>query len=155
MYKELASSCCHQFAVLLPMPPVVRNMKILKDSEFRVAPLLLLALFSVLTSRFTAMASSPSRGPNGTAEETNPVRNLYIGAFFSFPKIFYQPSVAQAAIDHINSLQGILDGYHLEMRWNWTGVSHFQLTERCVACVLTDLTVNKSSTKVVSVIFTI
>ncbi len=94
-----------------------------EGSKFRVASLLLLALSSVLTLRFTAVASSSSRGLNGTAGGTSHVRNLYVGAFFSFPKLFYQPVVAQVAIDHINSLHGILDGYHLEMRWNWTGVS--------------------------------
>ncbi|XP_071806986.1 gamma-aminobutyric acid type B receptor subunit 2-like [Asterias amurensis] len=94
-------------------------MKGFKRYELRVASLMLLALSAVLTTRFTAASSS--HGPNGTVKDTNNIHDLYIGGFFSFPSLDYQPLVAQTAIDHINSLQGILDGYHLEMRWNWTG----------------------------------
>ncbi|XP_033641694.1 gamma-aminobutyric acid type B receptor subunit 2-like [Asterias rubens] len=50
--------------------------------------------------------------------------DLYMGAFFAFkrsPMLSLQPEVAQTALDHVNSLAGILDGYSLQMRWNWTG----------------------------------
>ncbi|XP_033625200.1 gamma-aminobutyric acid type B receptor subunit 2-like isoform X1 [Asterias rubens] len=48
---------------------------------------------------------------------------LYIGGFFAFPgdKIFGAlPYTAQTAVDHINNLTGILDGYELRMRWRLT-----------------------------------
>ncbi|XP_022089293.1 uncharacterized protein LOC110978536 [Acanthaster planci] len=49
-----------------------------------------------------------------------------MGGFFAFPDsplLGALQSVAQTAVDHVNSLDGILDDYHLEMRWNWTGAA--------------------------------
>ncbi|XP_038068448.1 gamma-aminobutyric acid type B receptor subunit 2-like isoform X1 [Patiria miniata] len=49
---------------------------------------------------------------------------IHMGGLFAFPgspSIGMQQEVAQTALDHVNSLDGILDGYHLSMRWNWTG----------------------------------
>ncbi|XP_033641705.1 gamma-aminobutyric acid type B receptor subunit 1-like [Asterias rubens] len=69
----------------------------------------------------TATASG-SQNETGTVQSS--VSPLYIGAFFPFQHsstLKFQPVVAQTALDHINSLPGILDGYRLEMRWNWTG----------------------------------
>lgn len=68
-----------------------------------------------------------SSGQNVAGQEppSAPV-DLYMGGFFAFkrsPMLALQPEVAQTALDHVNSLAGILDGYRLEMRWNWTGVS--------------------------------
>ena len=51
---------------------------------------------------------------------------IYVGGFFPIgghPAFNSLPGTVQTAIDHINSLQGILDDYELRMRWNWTNVS--------------------------------
>ncbi len=74
------------------------------------------------------MKSAPSGALNETGTVQSSVCTLYIGGFFAFRSsstLKFQPVVAQTALDHINSLPGILDGYRLEMRWNWTGVRHF------------------------------
>ncbi|XP_022089765.1 gamma-aminobutyric acid type B receptor subunit 2-like [Acanthaster planci] len=50
-------------------------------------------------------------------------RPVYIGGFFpigTHPFFASLPSTVQTAIDHVNNLTGILDGYELRMRWNWT-----------------------------------
>ena len=87
-----------------------------------IASPIIFAFCLVLSSQF-AMASS--QNVTGTGEDANPVPNLYIGGFLSFATSFpSQPVVVQTAVDHINSLQGILDGYHLQMRWNWIGVRY-------------------------------
>ncbi|XP_022089373.1 gamma-aminobutyric acid type B receptor subunit 2-like [Acanthaster planci] len=49
---------------------------------------------------------------------------IYMGGFFAFPEnpfLATHPGIVQTAIDHVNSLEGILDDYHLRMKWNWTG----------------------------------
>ncbi|XP_038057706.1 gamma-aminobutyric acid type B receptor subunit 2-like [Patiria miniata] len=46
-------------------------------------------------------------------------RPVYIGGFFH-PFFTSLPVTVQTAIDHVNNLTGILDGYELRMRWNWT-----------------------------------
>ena len=51
---------------------------------------------------------------------------IYVGGFFPIgghPAFSSLPGTVQTAIDHVNSLQGILDDYELRMRWNWTNVS--------------------------------
>ena len=51
---------------------------------------------------------------------------IHIGGFFAFPRnpfFIGLQAMAEMAVDHVNSLEGILDGYHLNMRWHWTGVS--------------------------------
>ncbi len=51
---------------------------------------------------------------------------IYVGGFFPIgghPAFVSLPHTVQTAIDHINDLPGILDGYELRMRWNWTDVS--------------------------------
>ncbi|XP_022082481.1 gamma-aminobutyric acid type B receptor subunit 2-like [Acanthaster planci] len=48
---------------------------------------------------------------------------VYVGGFFpiGFQPFFSSlPLTVQSAVDHVNNLTGILDGYELRMRWNWT-----------------------------------
>ena len=64
---------------------------------------------------------------------------LYIGGFFAFPgdKIFGAlPYTAQTAVDHINNLTGILDGYELRMRWRLTDVSSTLIVSTLPSMVL-------------------
>ncbi|XP_022089369.1 gamma-aminobutyric acid type B receptor subunit 2-like [Acanthaster planci] len=78
---------------------------------------LFLAVFPVLGS------AGSNNTCNATAFGAKCV--IHIGGMFAFPNsplIGTQQEVAQTALDHINSLDGILDGYHLIMRWNWTGI---------------------------------
>ena len=80
---------------------------------------LVLSLFSL-----HGYCVSSGSDQNGTSLGGKTV--LHIGGFFPFPGNPYmavQQQVAQTALDHVNSLTGLLDGYQLRMRWNWTGVS--------------------------------
>ena len=55
---------------------------------------------------------------------------IYIGGFFPIgghPAFVSLPHTVQTAINHVNSLPGILDDYELRMRWNWTSVSQSYL----------------------------
>ena len=80
--------------------------------------------FAALQLLACVPASTATRiGLNATDARAKTV--LHVGGFFAFPDsplLGFLQSVAQTALDHINSLDGILDDYHLEMRWNWTGV---------------------------------
>ena len=51
-------------------------------------------------------------------------RPVYIGGFFPIEVPYFAslPSTVEAAITHVNNLTGILDGFELRMRWNWTQV---------------------------------
>ncbi|XP_038060033.1 gamma-aminobutyric acid type B receptor subunit 2-like [Patiria miniata] len=59
-----------------------------------------------------------------TAErDSQEIRPIYIGGFFpieSHPFFASLPLTVQTAVNHVNNLTGILDGYELRMRWNWT-----------------------------------
>lgn len=74
----------------------------------------------------TADTNATTVPPASSPVPTRPRIPLYIGGFFAFPrdKIFGAlPYTAQTAVDHINNLTGILDGYELRMRWRLTDVS--------------------------------
>ena len=83
-------------------------------------------LLGIFVSFLTLQCAATDSGQRGTKSDAAPVVVIHMGGFFAFqrsPILALQPQVAQTALDHVNSLGGILDGYHLEMRWNWTGVS--------------------------------
>ncbi|XP_022111536.1 gamma-aminobutyric acid type B receptor subunit 2-like [Acanthaster planci] len=84
-----------------------------------------LALFAVHVKGATPNSDTEATGDNvkslsGEFQQRIPI---YIGGFFALPNnsIFGAlPSTVQTAIDHINNLTGILDGYKLKMRYRLT-----------------------------------
>ncbi|XP_038068446.1 gamma-aminobutyric acid type B receptor subunit 2-like [Patiria miniata] len=72
-----------------------------------------------------ARAVTSNSGGNAT-DDPRTKTAVYMGAFFAFPNsplLGALQAVAQTALDHVNSLEGILDDYQLRMRWNWTGAA--------------------------------
>ena len=47
-----------------------------------------------------------------------------VGVFLPTKDDFTMLSTVQAAVDHVNNLEGILDDYELRIRWNWTEVRY-------------------------------
>lgn len=98
----------------LPFPPMTRVSWLV---AFAAALGLRLAVFTPAESAGCHRARGATFGGKCV---------IHMGGLFAFPgspSIGMQQEVAQTALDHVNSLEGILDGYHLSMRWNWTGVS--------------------------------
>ncbi|XP_071808994.1 gamma-aminobutyric acid type B receptor subunit 2-like [Asterias amurensis] len=62
------------------------------------------------------------RGDVATHRDPAGRRPVYIGGFFPIEVPYFAslPSTVEAAITHANNLTGILDGFELRMRWNWT-----------------------------------
>ncbi len=65
------------------------------------------------------------RGDVATNRDPAGRRPVYIGGFFPIEVPYFAslPSTVETAIAHVNNLTGILDGFELRMRWNWTQVS--------------------------------
>ena len=92
-------------------------MAVAKLGQSDAALLVFLAVFLAWGAELTICENATGFGGK---------RLVHMGGLFAFPDsptIGVQLEVAQTALDHVNSLEGILDGYHLKMRWNWTGVS--------------------------------
>ena len=85
-------------------------------------------IVTLLLSALAALASQPCSATNTSTTPTTRGRiPLYIGGIFPFsdthPFLGSFPRTVLMAINHVNKMEGILDGYELRMRWNWTYVS--------------------------------
>ncbi|XP_033624949.1 gamma-aminobutyric acid type B receptor subunit 2-like [Asterias rubens] len=80
--------------------------------------MMLVAFYLTVLSRlFTGATSSPFPG------DAAPRRPFYIGGVFpkfNDPAYDLLPATVQTAIDHVNNMTGLLDGYELRLRWEWT-----------------------------------
>ena len=85
-----------------------------------------IALYFLMTIAFHFDELGEHHGTVEVLGDTTQRKPVYVGALLPTERdqIYDMLPTVQAAVDHVNELDGLLDDYELRIRWNLTEVSY-------------------------------